>query len=146
MATPRVAAGALFSDTHGRTLLVKPTYKDLWDIPGGYVEPGESPRQACAREIKEELGLALTVGALLVIDWAPIANEGDKILFVFDGGELSAEQTNTVVLPADELAEFQFFKGTAFPDVLPQRLVRRMSAAIDARRECRTAYLENGQA
>ena len=59
MATPRVAAGALFSDESGRVLLVKPTYKKTWDIPGGYVEPGESPRAACIREIREELGLSV---------------------------------------------------------------------------------------
>ena len=55
-ATPRVAAGALFFDDQGRVLLVHPTYKDTWDIPGGYVERGESPAAACRRELKEELG------------------------------------------------------------------------------------------
>jgi len=39
-ATPRVAAGALFFGDQGRVLLVHPTYKDTWDIPGGYVECG----------------------------------------------------------------------------------------------------------
>jgi 8-oxo-dGTP diphosphatase len=43
MATPRIAAGALFSDEHDRVLLVQPSYKDMWEIPGGYVEPSESP-------------------------------------------------------------------------------------------------------
>ena len=56
-ATPRVAAGALFFDDAGRVLLVHPTYKDTWDIPGGYVERGESPAAACRRELQEELGL-----------------------------------------------------------------------------------------
>ena len=48
MATPRVAAGALIRAPAGRILLVTPTYKDGWEIPGGYVEPGESPAAACA--------------------------------------------------------------------------------------------------
>ena len=56
-ATPRVAAGALFLDAEGRVLLVHPTYKDTWDIPGGYVERGESPAAACRREVLEELGI-----------------------------------------------------------------------------------------
>jgi ADP-ribose pyrophosphatase YjhB (NUDIX family) len=43
MARPRVAAGLLIRDDTGRVLLVKPTHKDGWDIPGGYVEPGETP-------------------------------------------------------------------------------------------------------
>ena len=53
VATPRVAAGVLFRDVEGRILLVKPSYKEGWDIPGGYVEPGESPKQAAAREVRE---------------------------------------------------------------------------------------------
>jgi 8-oxo-dGTP pyrophosphatase MutT (NUDIX family) len=48
MAQPRIAAGALFHDTAGRVPLLRPTYKDFWDLPGGYVEPGESPYAACA--------------------------------------------------------------------------------------------------
>jgi len=71
MATPRVAAGVLFRDAQGRVLLVKPTYKDGWDIPGGYVEPGESPKQAARREVLEELGIEPPIGRLLVVDWAP---------------------------------------------------------------------------
>jgi 8-oxo-dGTP diphosphatase len=57
-----VAAGVLFFDDTGRVLLVQPTYKDYWDIPGGYVETGETPAQTAAREIHEELGIKTTIG------------------------------------------------------------------------------------
>jgi ADP-ribose pyrophosphatase YjhB (NUDIX family) len=43
---PLVAAGVLFFDDAGRVLLVQPTYKDHWEIPGGYVETRETPVQA----------------------------------------------------------------------------------------------------
>jgi ADP-ribose pyrophosphatase YjhB (NUDIX family) len=79
-ATPRVAAGALFFDDAGRVLLVHPTYKDTWDIPGGYVERGESPAAACRRELQEELGLDRKPVRLLAVDWAPNEGEGDKLL------------------------------------------------------------------
>lgn len=88
MARPRVAAGVLFFDDDGHVLLVLPCYKPGWDIPGGYVEPGESPKRACARELEEELGITPAIGDLLVIDWAPHPDEGDKLLFVYDGGVL----------------------------------------------------------
>jgi 8-oxo-dGTP diphosphatase len=42
-ARPLVAAGVLFFDEHDRVLLVDPSYKPGWEIPGGYVEAGESP-------------------------------------------------------------------------------------------------------
>ncbi len=39
---PRVAAGILLLDEDDRVLLVVPSCKDFLDLPGGYVEPGES--------------------------------------------------------------------------------------------------------
>ena len=40
-------------------------FKDGWEFPGGKVEPGESPEQALAREIEEEMAASLEVGELL---------------------------------------------------------------------------------
>src|SRR5918911_4936705 len=90
MARPRVAAGMLVHDDQGRVLMVRPTYKDGWDIPGGYVEPDESPAEAARRELREELAIDRNPGRLLVVDWAPHPQEGDKLLFIFDGGTLSS--------------------------------------------------------
>ena len=40
-------------------------YKDWWEFPGGKVEKGETPEQALAREIKEELAAEINVGTYL---------------------------------------------------------------------------------
>ncbi|MGH3901924.1 MAG: NUDIX domain-containing protein [Pseudonocardiaceae bacterium] len=139
-----VAAGVLFFDDAERILLVQPTYKDYWDIPGGYVETGETPVQAAAREVREELGIETAVGPLLVADWALHLEEGDKFLLVFDGGTLAAEQVSAIRLQADELASYTFRDPAEVVTLLIPRLGRRVAAAIDAHRAGRTTYLEYG--
>jgi len=139
-----VAAGVLFFDDAGRVLLVQPTYKDYWDIPGGYVETGETPAQAAAREVREELGIEATVGTLLIADWAPHPDEGDKLLLVFDGGTLTAEKLAAIHLQADELASYAFHDPAEITALLIPRLGRRVAAAVGAHQAGRTAYLEHG--
>jgi 8-oxo-dGTP diphosphatase len=138
------AAGALLLDGDGRVLLVEPTYKPSWEIPGGGIEPDETPYAACVRELGEELGLPLRPGRLLVVDWAP--REGvDRVLFVFDGGTLAPEQEAAIALPPDELASWAYVP----PEEVPQRtvpwLARRIAAALAARADGATRYLEFGR-
>lgn len=145
MAHPRMAAGALFFDADGRILMVQPTYKDYWDIPGGYVEAGESPRQAVMREVREELGITPPMGPLLAVDWAPTDAEGDKVLYLFDGGELSQEMLAAVTLQADELKAFAYVAPEEITQRTISRLARRIRAAAEARAKGTPIYLEHGQ-
>ncbi|MEU2154077.1 NUDIX hydrolase [Streptomyces sp. NPDC019396] len=145
MAHPRMAAGALFFDDTGRILMVEPTYKDYWEIPGGYVETGESPLRAAIREVQEELGITPPLGRLLAVDWAPSEAEGDKVLYLFDGGRLTSEQLAGVTLQPDELRSYAFLAPDEIPDRTIPRLARRILAAAEARDEAVPVYLEHGQ-
>lgn len=144
IAATLTASGALFVDAAGRVLLVEPTYKPQWEIPGGAIEGIETPREACRREIREELGLDLEPGPLLVVDFAP-AQEQPRILFVFDGGTLTGEQERAIVLPPDELVSYAYVAPADLPTRLVPRLVRRVVAALDARSAGAIRYLEHGQ-
>lgn len=140
------AAGALIRDERDRILLVEPTYKDHWEIPGGVIEVGETPSQGCARELTEELGLVREPGRLLVVDWAPHPTQGDRVLFVFDGGVLTRGEIAAIHLQAEELASYAFLPPEEAFDQLIPRLERRMRAAARAQEEGRTVYLEHGVA
>ncbi|MFV2104520.1 NUDIX domain-containing protein [Micromonospora sp. LOL_024] len=146
MATPRVAAGALFFNDEGHVLLVRPSYKNHWDIPGGYVEPGESPRAACVREVEEELGLTTPIGRMLVVDWAPADNEGDKLLFIFDGGAFSTTQEHSIRFADGEVAECRYVPADDLEQHSPPRLARRVRAAITAHSNGGSTYAEHGTA
>ncbi|GGQ86671.1 NUDIX domain-containing protein [Couchioplanes azureus] len=144
-ATPRVAAGALFVDDQNRVLMLRPTYKSYWEIPGGYVEAGEAPLHACRREIREELGIQVDIDLLLAVDWAPNPGEGDKLLFVFDGGRLTAEQLAAIKFDDGEIGQWSFVDEARLDEVTIPRLARRIRQALQARRDARTVYLHEGE-
>ncbi|MFF0256350.1 NUDIX domain-containing protein [Micromonospora zamorensis] len=142
----RAAAGMILRDQAGRVLVVHPTYKDVWEVPGGTVEPNESPAEACAREIREELGLAVPAGALLCVDWVPASPPWDGgLMFVFDGGVLTADQVATMRLCPDELDGLEFVAPERLGEVLIPRLARRVVAALAAIGRG-GVYLEDGSA
>ena len=144
-ARPRTAAGALFYDHLGRVMMVVPSYKDHLEIPGGHIEHGETPTLAVVREVKEELGITPPIGRLLVADWAPTPEHGDKLLFVFDGGVLDQEWLDRIVLDPTELTGYAFHEVSSVEGATVARLARRIIQGDRARREGTTLYLEHGE-
>lgn len=143
IARAEAAAGVLFVDHDGQVLIVEPTYKPRWEIPGGAVERGETPRAACERELHDALGVDLPVGRLLVVDWAPLVRE-ERIRYVFDGGTLTDEQLDRITLAPDELSSWAFIPPEELFVMMAPRLMRRVTAALEARTAGVTAYLEHG--
>ncbi|WP_280269307.1 NUDIX hydrolase [Nocardia wallacei] len=142
-ARARLAAGALFVRDR-EILLVHKTYGNGWDLPGGYLEPGESPAAACRREVNEELGIDRPPLRLLVHDWAPNPGEGDKILYVFDCGALGGDEKD-IVLQADELDAWGWVRVDDLDEYVVPRLARRLRNAYAARVDSGSRYLERGK-
>ncbi|MFC4626928.1 NUDIX domain-containing protein [Promicromonospora alba] len=142
-ATPRVASGAVFA-TDDAVLLVHKTYSNGWDLPGGYVDIGESPAAACEREVSEELGLDRTVQRMLACDWAPNDMEGDKILFMYDCGPLGDDESR-IQLDGVELDAYEWVQLAKLGDYVIPRLDRRVRQAHAAWRDGVTLYLEHGK-
>lgn len=142
----RIGAGLLCRDADDRVLLVQPTYKPTWELPGGVVEAGESPAACAAREVREELGLDLPIGRLLVVDWLPVRPpKTEGLMLQFDGGVLDDGVTRRFRLPSHELAGWRWFSGAELDEVLPDHMARRTRVALVAARSGSTAYLEWGR-
>lgn len=141
-AQPRVSSGAVFFDSNDRLLLVKPTYKDGWNLPGGGVDAGETPREACVREVREELGIKPPVGPLLLTAWTRSSEMGDKIFFVFDGGILDSHNQAAITLDQQELNEYAFFTHAGAAQALPSWLASLVANAVESRINGNTQYVE----
>ena len=143
-----MAAAALIQNDAGALLIVKPNYRDGWLLPGGMVELGESPKQACRREIKEEVGLELQVGRLLCVDYQSVDYHNDQhgvesLKFLFDGGVVTRAQTASIVLQKDELSAHAFVPFAEALEKLNYFLSRRVKHALVAQQTGETFYLEN---
>ncbi|MFJ5680804.1 NUDIX domain-containing protein [Streptomyces sp. NPDC093097] len=144
-ARKRVAADVLLRDPAGRVLLVNPTYKPGWDMPGGMAEANEPPEDAVGRELTEELGIAVVLRGLLVVDWvAPHGPWDDQLAFIFDGGTLTQEQAQGLQPTDGELSEAAFFTAEEAGNRLGHRIRRRFEAAMLALGAGRPLYLRDG--
>ncbi|WP_369228527.1 NUDIX domain-containing protein (plasmid) [Streptomyces sp. R39] len=145
-ARKRVAADALIRNEHGLLLLVHPTYKDGWDLPGGMSEGNEEPMVTVQRELEEELGLVgVRIRGLLCLDWVKPHDPWDDLLaFVWDGGDLSPAQIQQMAPKDAELSEFGFFEQKEALRLLPPRQSIRAGQALQSLEDGVFRYLRNG--
>jgi 8-oxo-dGTP diphosphatase len=145
LARKRMAATAFLRDEQGRVLLVNPSYKELWDLPGGAVEADESPHAACRREVAEELGLDRPPGPILAVDWVASRPERPEgLLVVYDGGVLPEAEISKIVLADGELTEFAFVAPDEVATLVTPLLARRVASCLAALAAGKVAALENG--
>ena len=119
-------------------------------MPGGTVEAGESPRAACIREIREEVGLEISIGRLLCVDYNHKTDAGhpyESIKFIFDGGVVSESEREAMYVQESEIVEYRFFprdEAVAHLREHGEQLVKRVEYALQALEENAIIYIENG--
>jgi 8-oxo-dGTP diphosphatase len=143
---PRIpaSAGALIFDDGGRLLILKPTYKKGWTVPGGQVDAdGESPWDACRRETREECGLLITSGRLVCVDFLrPRPSRPGGVRFLFDCGALSDRHLAEVKVDGLEIEAHRLAPLDEARTLLSGPVRRRVMAAAGSP-WC--LYLENGR-
>jgi 8-oxo-dGTP diphosphatase len=139
-----VSAGALIWDRAGRLLILKTTYKSGWTIPGGVMEAdGETPWDACRREVAEECGLQAGSGSLACMDFRrPRPGKPGGIRYLFDCGTFSDADLAGIVVQPEEISEYRLAELSTALTLLRKPIRRRVRAATRRRRLC---YLEDGR-
>jgi len=143
---PRVpaSAGALLHDGSGRILVLKPTYKSGWTIPGGQIEEdGESPWEGCRREVVEETGLVVDAGRLVCVDFLrPRPRRPGGLRFLFDCGVIDVDHRAHLALQEEEIEDARWATADEADGLLSGPVGRRVARGLGADR---TVYLEDGR-
>ncbi len=142
----RMAAGVLFFDGGGRILIVKPTYKEGWEVPGGVVEAGESPRRAAVRETAEELGVVIDEQrvSLACVDYLhPNSTRTEGLIFLFAGGVLDADRVAEIDLPDAEISAYRFAPLDEAVELLGGVRGPRVARCVQAIEDGRACYFEH---
>lgn len=108
-----LGAFAIITDEQDRVLLGLRTDRDMWNLPGGVIEHGESPWEAVVREVKEETGLEVKVDKMLGVYSKDYEND---MVFMFKcsvtGGDLTL---------SDEAKELQYYTKEGVPENTNER-------------------------
>ena len=131
----RTIAHVVFRDESGNVLLTETTYKDDWELPGGVVDPGESPRLGARRELREEIGLDIDLGEPALTDWMPPSLcWDDAIEFIYDGGVLPAAVAHSIAPCDPELRAVHWVPRENLPDRVSELSARRIDLLLDGYR------------
>lgn len=144
--TKRAIGQALVRDESGRMLVCELVYKKPWDLPGGVVDPLESPADAVVRELREELGVSARVRALAAVSWLPAwRGWDDATLFLFDVA-VPPEELSAIRLQPREIRAVHWCDPAELAQHAADYTVRvaeRALSALDA--GTAPVYLEDGR-
>ncbi len=101
----QMGVGVLFLNETGELLIVKPNYRDHWQVVGGVIDANESPMTAAIRETKEEITVDIDTPKLLGVAYV---SRRDSLRWVFYGGVLGADMISNIKIQKEELDEFKF--------------------------------------
>jgi len=124
-----VPAAAALVVQRGRVLLgrrARPPYAGTWDLPGGFLESGETPEEGLTREVREELGVGVRRLRFAGFTTDPYGPSGFAVLVIL----FRVTLTSTRVRAEDDVSELRWFpvervpyREIAFAGL--RRLVRR---------------------
>ncbi|GHG80462.1 NUDIX domain-containing protein [Streptomyces griseocarneus] len=137
-----------FTDTEGRVLQLRSCVKQhtqVWQWPGGNTDnENEAPFETAVRECREETGIIFTgQPKVLAVFWQSVGHwPVAKLGLAFDGGQLTADELDRIVLDPDEHDEFAVRSVDEWAKAMDTRWWERLAAVHRAQQSGATAYLE----
>jgi 8-oxo-dGTP diphosphatase len=124
-------------------LVLEPSYKPNWLVPGGVVEKSESPLEAAIRECQEEIGVDVEIKEFLCADYKR-GNEdiGDAVHFLF----LATIANNAIIkINGEEIKSLQWMKPEDALAKFDSHLATRVTCGLQAIKNKRPFYCEEGE-
>jgi mutator protein MutT len=122
----------------GRVLLVhrspnRHVYPNVWDLPGGHIETGETELAALAREMHEELGVQITTGSATHLCQLQKGRGEESVRFsAWLVGEWEGTPTNAA---PEEHDEIRWFRPEESPPLIHEPV---HTAVVEAMRDSRS--------
>lgn len=139
-----MGAGVIILNQNDELLVVKASYRDYWTLPGGVVDKDESPGQAAAREVEEEIGLKLAIKQLLAVSYNFSNPEWDENLqWIFWGGKLSEQEIENIKVDGEEITAWRFADLKEADKLTQKNMSERMKIFMKALKIGGALYLEN---
>ena len=112
----------------GKILLTRREDFEVWCLPGGVVEPGESVAEAAVREAREETGLEVELTRLVGIYSRPNWRDGGDHDVVFSATPVGGKLTPQV----DEVIDITYVSPTSLPEPLVWWHRQRIEDAVNS--------------
>ncbi len=125
----RVTVMAVIFDEHKRILLAHRSDSDYWNLPGGKMEKGETPWSALEREVKEEVGVTVSVEKMVGVYSYP-RDDQDMIIMT-----LHCVITEGQPVTTPESDNIAYFDKDTLPSNLSQRQRERIEDAFLSKTE-----------
>ena len=131
LAKRHTASGAFIFNEKNQLLILKPSYKDGWNLPGGVTDEFESPYQTIVRECKEETNLDIQIQQLVLVDYITEQVDGEQFDHVEFYFLAQAQTLDCIKIDNEEIIDYKFVDPKQAHIYLPDSYCERLNAILD---------------
>ena len=133
LAKRHTSSGAFIFNEQNQLLILKPSYKDGWNLPSGITEVHESPYQTVIRECKEETNLNIEIQDLVLVDYIREKIKDKKYDYVEFYFTVKATNLSDITIDNEEIIDYKFIDLSEAQEYLTPIYYKRLTAVLEAK-------------